>query len=65
MIENLTCCLPQFLFIHLSSGGGFSDIFPIPEYQKEDVEHFLRAHPPPFTAAQFNNSGKVQLLHLS
>jgi hypothetical protein len=31
----------------------------MPDYQKADVERFLTVHPPPFTAAQFNNSGKV------
>ncbi|KAF8964244.1 Pro-kumamolisin, activation domain-containing protein [Flammula alnicola] len=42
------------------SGGGFSNIFPIPSYQTTAVNTFLTAHPPPFTAAQFNNSGKVR-----
>ena len=44
------------------SGGGFSDIFPIPSYQKDAVTNFLKNHPPPYSAAQFNNSGKVGLL---
>jgi tripeptidyl-peptidase I len=44
---------------HASSGGGFSDIFAMPEYQREAVEQFFQEHPPPFTSAQFNNSGKV------
>ncbi|KAF9063311.1 subtilisin-like protein [Rhodocollybia butyracea] len=39
------------------SGGGFSNIFPIPEYQKSAVTSFLKNHPPPFTSAQFNTSG--------
>jgi len=39
------------------SGGGFSNFFEIPEYQKEAVHEFLTNHPPPFTSAQFNNSG--------
>ena len=39
------------------SGGGFSNIFSIPSYQKSDVASFLKNHPPPFTGAQFNNSG--------
>ncbi|KAF8576121.1 subtilisin-like protein [Ramaria rubella] len=42
------------------SGGGFSDIFAMPDYQKADVESFLKNHPPPFSAAQFNNSGKAR-----
>ncbi|VDC01711.1 unnamed protein product [Peniophora sp. CBMAI 1063] len=44
------------------SGGGFSNIFPIPSYQKADVTSFLKNHPPPFTSAQFNNSGKVRAI---
>lgn len=44
------------------SGGGFSNIFPIPSYQQAAVAGFLSAHPPPFTSAQFNNSGKVCLV---
>lgn len=48
-----------FLFFPSISGGGFSDIFAIPEYQKEDVTKFLKKFPPPFTSTQFNNSGKV------
>lgn len=39
------------------SGGGFSNIFGIPSYQKSQVASFLKNHPPPFTGAQFNNSG--------
>ncbi|KAG6845624.1 hypothetical protein H0H87_006677 [Tephrocybe sp. NHM501043] len=38
------------------SGGGFSNIFPIPSYQSAAVTHFLTAHPPPFTAAQYELS---------
>jgi tripeptidyl-peptidase-1 len=44
------------------SGGGFSDIFPMPSYQAAAVTNFLTAHPPPYSAAQFNNSGQVALL---
>jgi tripeptidyl-peptidase I len=44
------------------SGGGFSDIFPMPSYQKAAVTNFLKDYPPPYSAAQFNNSGKVRLL---
>ncbi|THH29362.1 hypothetical protein EUX98_g4824 [Antrodiella citrinella] len=42
------------------SGGGFSNIFALPEYQAAAVTGFLKNHPPPFTSAQFNNSGKVR-----
>jgi hypothetical protein len=44
------------------SGGGFSDIFSIPSYQTAAVTNFLKEHPPPYSAAQFNNSGNVELL---
>ncbi|KAF5315002.1 hypothetical protein D9619_007273 [Psilocybe cf. subviscida] len=42
------------------SGGGFSNIFPMPSYQAAAVSGFLTNHKPPFTAAQFNNSGTVR-----
>ncbi|KAJ7200325.1 subtilisin-like protein, partial [Mycena pura] len=42
------------------SGGGFSNIFPLPQYQAGAVKGFLRDHPPPFTDGQFNNSGNVR-----
>ncbi|KIJ32810.1 hypothetical protein M422DRAFT_265293 [Sphaerobolus stellatus SS14] len=42
------------------SGGGFSDIFAMPSYQKDDVLSFFKNHPPPFSAAQFNNSQKAR-----
>jgi len=41
------------------SGGGFSDIFSIPDYQKRAVRDYLEDHPPPYTADQYNNSGNV------
>jgi tripeptidyl-peptidase I len=44
------------------SGGGFSDIFQMPSYQTAAVTKFLKTHPPPYSAAQFNNSGKVELM---
>ena len=39
------------------SGGGFSNVFDLPSYQAAAVDEFLTNHPPPYTAAQFNNSG--------
>ena len=39
------------------SGGGFSNVFPLPSYQAAAVDRFLTNHPPPYNAAQFNNSG--------
>lgn len=45
------------------SGGGFSNFFALPDYQADAVTSFLTDHPPPFTSAQFNNSGNVCALH--
>ncbi|EJC98371.1 subtilisin-like protein [Fomitiporia mediterranea MF3/22] len=42
------------------SGGGFSNFFAMPSYQADAVTNFLTNHPPPFTSAQFNNSGNVR-----
>lgn len=42
------------------SGGGFSNIFPLPSYQASAVKGFLKNHPPPFTNGEFNNSGNVR-----
>ncbi|KAJ7843350.1 subtilisin-like protein [Mycena olivaceomarginata] len=42
------------------SGGGFSNIFPLPSYQAHAVTSFLTNHPPPYTNGEFNSSGKVR-----
>jgi len=42
------------------SGGGFSNIFPLPSFQADDVKSFLKNHPPPFKNGQFNNSGNAR-----
>ncbi|KII91002.1 hypothetical protein PLICRDRAFT_684337 [Plicaturopsis crispa FD-325 SS-3] len=42
------------------SGGGFSNIFAMPSYQAAAVSKFMTETPPPFTSAQFNNSGTVR-----
>ncbi|KAH9953955.1 subtilisin-like protein [Russula dissimulans] len=42
------------------SGGGFSNIFPLPDYQKQAVSDYLKNHPPPYTADQYNNSGNAR-----
>ncbi|KAI0313931.1 peptidase S8/S53 domain-containing protein, partial [Amylostereum chailletii] len=44
------------------SGGGFSNIFPLPSFQAAAVTSFLKDTPPPYTAEQFNNSGKVRAI---
>lgn len=38
------------------SGGGFSNVFPLPDYQKTAVADYFKKHNPPYTAAQYNNS---------
>lgn len=40
------------------SGGGFSNVFPLPSYQATAVKSFFANHPPPYTAAQYNNTQK-------
>ena len=39
------------------SGGGFSNHFKIPEYQKSAVNSFLKNHPPPFPTNIWNATG--------
>ena len=46
------------------SGGGFSNVFAVPEYQKEAQADFFAKHPPPYTSTQFNNSQTVGLFHV-
>ncbi|KAL8671168.1 MAG: hypothetical protein Q9168_004321 [Polycauliona sp. 1 TL-2023] len=38
------------------SGGGFSNVFPLPSYQASAVKSFFTNHPPPYGADRFNNS---------
>lgn len=42
------------------SGGGFSNVFPIPSYQKTAIANYYAKYDPPYTAAQYNNSRKVR-----
>jgi tripeptidyl-peptidase-1 len=46
------------------SGGGFSNIFSMPRYQQHAVRGYLKHHPPPYTAEQYNNTGRVRELAL-
>ncbi|CCM06013.1 uncharacterized protein FIBRA_08256 [Fibroporia radiculosa] len=39
------------------SGGGFSNVFKMPSYQKAAVERYLSEYPPPYSSAQYNTSG--------
>ena len=34
--------------VNYSSGGGFSNIYPVPDYQKDAVDTFFSAHNPPY-----------------
>ncbi|KAL8821248.1 MAG: hypothetical protein Q9223_000673 [Gallowayella weberi] len=38
------------------SGGGFSNVFPLPSYQSSSVKSFFKNHPPSYGADRFNNS---------
>jgi len=38
------------------SGGGFSNVFPMPSYQSAAVKGFFANHPPPYGADRYNNS---------
>ncbi|KAJ7685503.1 peptidase S8/S53 domain-containing protein [Mycena polygramma] len=40
----------------IHSGGGFSNYFALPSYQKTAVQSYLKSHPPPYTAAQYNTT---------
>ncbi|KAJ7474369.1 peptidase S8/S53 domain-containing protein [Mycena galericulata] len=42
------------------SGGGFSNIFPLPLYQASAVKNFLKDHHPPYKNGEFNNSGNAR-----
>ncbi|OLN96401.1 Aorsin [Colletotrichum chlorophyti] len=42
------------------SGGGFSNIFAIPDYQKKMMDAYYKDHTPPYGADRFNNSRTVR-----
>lgn len=42
------------------SGGGFSNVFALPDYQAGAVKSYLSNYPPPYTSAQYNNSGAAR-----
>ena len=44
------------------SGGGFSNVFPLPAYQADAVNSYLTNFPPPYGANKFNNSGTVRAI---
>ncbi|KAF2465040.1 subtilisin-like protein [Lindgomyces ingoldianus] len=44
----------------VKSGGGFSEVFSVPDWQKDVVSNFLKNADLPFGKEKFNNSGKVR-----
>lgn len=42
------------------SGGGFSNVFPMPSYQSSAVASYYANHNPDYTATRYNNSQKVR-----
>ncbi|KAL1615957.1 hypothetical protein SLS56_011628 [Neofusicoccum ribis] len=42
------------------SGGGFSNVFPLPDYQASAVQGWFADHPPPYGADRFNNSQQTR-----
>ncbi|KAK2059366.1 aorsin [Colletotrichum caudatum] len=42
------------------SGGGFSNVFPLPDYQKKTMEDYYSTNAPPYGADRFNNSRTVR-----
>jgi tripeptidyl-peptidase-1 len=42
------------------SGGGFSNVFPLPSYQAAAMKTYFTNHKPSYTASQYNNSQTVR-----
>ncbi|KAL2065941.1 hypothetical protein VTL71DRAFT_3611 [Oculimacula yallundae] len=42
------------------SGGGFSNVFPLPQYQEKAMATYFEQHAPPYGADRFNNSRRVR-----
>ncbi|KAF8526061.1 subtilisin-like protein [Hysterangium stoloniferum] len=42
------------------SGGGFSNVFAVPDYQKAAQAEFFARHNPPYNSTQYNNSRAVR-----
>lgn len=39
------------------SGGGFSNVFAMPSYQKAAIEHYMSTYPPSYSDGTYNTSG--------
>jgi tripeptidyl-peptidase-1 len=50
--------------VNYSSGGGFSNVYPIPDYQQEAVATFFAEHNPPYPyyTGLVNDTGNIQTL---
>lgn len=44
----------------IHSGGGFSNVFAMPSYQREAVQTYMQKHAPPYGSDRFNNSGQAR-----
>ncbi|KIW07721.1 uncharacterized protein PV09_01652 [Verruconis gallopava] len=44
----------------IRSGGGFSNVFEIPDYQASTVHSWFQEHPPPYSGSVFNNSMRTR-----
>ena len=44
------------------SGGGFSNVFPLPRYQQQAVGSFFQNYPPPYGPNRYNNSQEVRAI---
>jgi tripeptidyl-peptidase-1 len=44
----------------IRSGGGFSNVFELPEYQQTAVKKWFSEHPPPYGADKFNNTQRTR-----
>ena len=41
---------PGQIYLNYSSGGGFSNVYPMPDYQKSAVQHYLEHYNPPYAS---------------
>lgn len=61
---SLLFYLSLILMVGEQSGGGFSNVFAMPSYQKKAVSTYFKNHLPPYSSAQYNNSQQVRPLPL-
>ncbi|KAF8141196.1 peptidase S8/S53 domain-containing protein [Boletus edulis] len=52
VLDPETACMNQ-----IYSGGGFSNYFALPEYQKNAVHHYLTNYPPDYPSSIWNSTG--------